>query len=85
MIFLSLASASALYMTYARTGWFSYIIGMLVYVYVAWPKKLFLKKGFFILVLLFYLLSIAFASSDIFRMRLTGTNLYVEEVDSNRC
>lgn len=75
---------ASVYFTYARTGWLALLVGSATYLFVTQP----IRKSILILLAAALLASIAvyigFENSELFRMRMTGTNLYTQESSANQ-
>lgn len=83
VLLLVFASAS-LYLTYARTGYFLFILGLLTY-YLTNKKIRYKYIKLFLISLSIALLSLyLYQVSEIFRMRLFGENIYTELSGSSR-
>lgn len=73
-----------LYQTYARTGWICFLVAINFYALLYLPFRSYLKYSFLGLIVLSIAFYFAFEYSDIFRMRITGTNLYEQDDSLNQ-
>lgn len=83
VLFLGI-SLIGLYLTFARTGWLAFAVGLAIYIYFTYSLKKvisLLAIGTPIALAFFVFL---YSESDIFRMRLSGTNIYVADNSLNQ-
>lgn len=83
-LFLFAICLYSLYLTYARTGWFGFLLGTVIYSLFAFPRNKLFFYGLIFIPLAIVVAWVGYLSSDIFRMRLTGTNMYTTEVSVNQ-
>lgn len=80
---LMMICAFSLYLTYVRTGYFSLAVGGTIYLFAVYRIRALipLLLSFTLAASLLYSLAL---SNDVLRMRLTGTNMYTEELSVNQ-